>query len=150
MLAARIDGETSQQRPQDEQRQLQQAIASARTELDKLVLASGRLASEILEFQLEFLGDSKLVDPALQAIGEGRSAADAWRDTLDREIATYRADNNEYFRARASDLADLRDRVLRALHPEQPTLAMPEAQFWWPRTWRPRVSWRSTGTAATA
>jgi phosphoenolpyruvate-protein phosphotransferase (PTS system enzyme I) len=105
--------------PENGKRELAQAIASARAELEKLIAASDKLAAEILEFQLEFLGDSKLVDPALQAVAEGNAAADAWRRVLDREIAAYRADNNQYFRARASDLADLRDRVLRALEPDE-------------------------------
>jgi phosphotransferase system HPr (HPr) family protein len=126
MPASRVDNETSQQNPQEGRRQLEQAIASARTALEKLVQASDKLASEILEFKLEFLGDSKLVDPALQAIREGKSATGAWRETLNREIATYRADNNEYFRARASDLADLRDRVLLALQPGGVAGAIPE------------------------
>lgn len=125
MPLLRVDGETSQQNPRDGRRELEQAIASARAALEKLVLASDQLASEILEFQLEFLGDSKLVDPALQAIGEGKSPSSAWRETLDREIATYRADNNEYFRARASDLADLRDRVLLALQPGRAAGTLP-------------------------
>ena len=126
MPAARVNGDTVPQGPQDERRQLEHAIAASRGALEELVRASDKLASEILEFQLEFLGDSKLVDPALQAIGEGRGAADAWRETLNREITAYRADNNEYFRARASDLADLRDRVLLALQPGSSKREIPD------------------------
>ena len=43
-------------------------------------------------------------------------AADhAWRSALDAEIAGYRAAEDEYFRARAADIVDIRDRVLAHL-----------------------------------
>ncbi|TIW63560.1 MAG: phosphoenolpyruvate--protein phosphotransferase, partial [Mesorhizobium sp.] len=43
-------------------------------------------------------------------------AADvAWRAALDAEIAGYDASDQDYFRARAADLRDIRDQVLRAL-----------------------------------
>ena len=39
----------------------------------------------------------------------------AWRQALDAEIAGYEASDDDYFRARAADLRDIRDQVLRAL-----------------------------------
>src|SRR3989440_539592 len=47
---------------------------------------------------------------------EGSAAAHlAWSAAIDPEIASYEAAEDPYFRGRASDLRDLRDRVLRHL-----------------------------------
>jgi len=45
----------------------------------------------------------------------GITADHAWRLALDVEIAGYRAAEDEYFRARAADIVDIRDRVLAHL-----------------------------------
>ena len=71
--------------------------------------------ADILEFQIALLEDDELTRPALAAIAAGAPAARAWGQALDAQIADYRAADDPYFRARAADLADLRDRVLRAL-----------------------------------
>ena len=104
--------------PKISRSQLERAIASASRDLERLLTPSDRMASEILEFQLEFLKDTKLTEPAFEAIAQGSAAAEAWMRTVDRELAGYRAADNEYFRARTSDLADLRGRVLAALNPD--------------------------------
>jgi phosphotransferase system enzyme I (PtsI) len=72
-------------------------------------------AVEILSFQVAFLEDDELSRPAHVAIARGQAAAPAWRAALDAEIAGYQQAAAEYFRARASDLQDIRDRVLDAL-----------------------------------
>jgi len=48
----------------------------------------------------------------------GRPAHEAWNAVLDAEIATYEVASDAYFRDRAADLRDLRDRVLRQLSGE--------------------------------
>jgi phosphotransferase system enzyme I (PtsI) len=45
----------------------------------------------------------------------GESGAAAWRAALDAQVDDYANAEDEYFRARSADLADLRDRVLRIL-----------------------------------
>ena len=61
------------------------------------------------------LEDDALAGGCLCGDRAGAPADHAWRGALDREIAGYEAAEDEYFRARAADLADLRDRVLDAL-----------------------------------
>ena len=39
----------------------------------------------------------------------------AWHAALGEQIAVYESAEDDYFRARAGDLADLRDRVIAAL-----------------------------------
>jgi phosphotransferase system enzyme I (PtsI) len=98
-----------------EERKLAQAVAQAQAELQSLVAASEAMSAEILEFQFELLGDPGLTEPASAAIAEGASAAAAWQAAIDEQAAHYSGDEDEYFRARAADLADLRERVLMAL-----------------------------------
>jgi len=101
--------------PRQERERLLAAIARAKAELEALAAADAALGAEILEFQIEMLGDELLAEGALAAIAEGSAAAVAWRAALDPQIDAYREAEDEYFAARASDLADLRDRVLLAL-----------------------------------
>ncbi len=61
------------------------------------------------------LADDSLSRPAFDAINAGRTADKAWSDALAGEIAGYEAADDEYFRARAADLKDIRQQVLDAL-----------------------------------
>src|SRR5581483_7703031 len=57
-------------------------------------------------------------DPAFARIAEGMDAATAWSEALAAQVADLQGADTEYFRARASDLRDIRDRVLRVLADE--------------------------------
>ena len=70
-------------------------------------------AQDMLAFQLAMLEDDALSAPAFAAIESGVGAHTAWADAMDAEIAGYEASEDDYFRARAADLKDMRDRVLR-------------------------------------
>lgn len=91
---------------------LRAAIAAAITEIEKLQLSAGAEAAEILEFQIAMLGDDALTEGAFADIDGGMAADFAWRTAMDAQIADYSAASDEYFRARAGDLTDMRDRVL--------------------------------------
>jgi phosphotransferase system enzyme I (PtsI) len=94
---------------------LTNAIASATESLAALAASAEGEAADMLEFQLAMLSDDALTGPALQGVAAGAPADAAWRAALDVEIAGYAASGDDYFRARAADLTDIRDRVLRAL-----------------------------------
>lgn len=94
---------------------LRQAIASAATDLSQLEASLSGDEAEIVGMQLAFLGDDELARPAFEAIMAGQPAASAWTAAMNAEIATYEASDDEYFRARAVDFQDMRDRVLAAL-----------------------------------
>src|SRR5207253_1724720 len=81
------------------------------------VLSLKAPAGQTLFFQAELLRDSALLEPAYRSIAEGKPAARAFGETLEAQIADYRSATDKYFAARASDLTDLRDRVLTALAP---------------------------------
>jgi phosphotransferase system enzyme I (PtsI) len=102
--------------------QARAALADAiTTALDALRALAGAAAAAdpdaaaILGFQIAVLEDDVLAAPAMAEIDLGRQAHDAWRDCMDAEIASYLEGADEYFRARAADLLDMRDRVLAAL-----------------------------------
>lgn len=102
--------------PEAERAALRAAIDTSSAALRELVQDSDPHAAGILELQLAFLEDEVLSDPAFAAIVRGVPAQQAWAAALDAEIAGYEAADDEYFRARAADLHDIRERVLEALH----------------------------------
>ena len=114
--------------PQAERKLLEGALARAALELEGLKSGGGAMASEILDFQIELLRDAALLEPAYRAIDEGKPAGRAFRAVVETQIADYRSSHDKYFAARASDLTDLRDRVLAALAPigGGPALLAPE------------------------
>jgi phosphotransferase system enzyme I (PtsI) len=94
---------------------LKAAIEAASGELAALAAASTGDAADMLEFQLAMLADDSLSGPAFEAIGAGAPADQAWSDAMAGQIAGYEAADDEYFRARAADLKDIRQQVLDAL-----------------------------------
>jgi phosphotransferase system enzyme I (PtsI) len=99
----------------EEAQALRAAIADASLMLAALAEQSGGDAADMLEFQLAMLADESLSEAAFAAIASGSPANDAWSEALDGEIAGYEAAPDEYFRARAADLRDIRQQVLDAL-----------------------------------
>ncbi len=101
-----------------ESRALTEALAQAVAELSELMARVEGEAQDILGFQVAMLEDDALSAPALAAIESGAAADAAWATALNGEIAGYEASDDDYFRARAADLKDMRDRVLRHLSGE--------------------------------
>jgi len=98
-----------------ETRVLKEAIETASAHLMTLAAASSGEAADMLEFQLAMLADDSLSGPAFEAIGTGVLAHKAWSDALAEQIAGYEAADDEYFRARAADIKDIRQQVLDLL-----------------------------------
>ena len=99
----------------EEKIRLQQVLQQAVTQLDELTQSDSQLAIDIIGFQQEFIKDEEFIDSIRQDIGNGVTAYDAWGKHLDAEINDYLSHVDDYFRGRASDLRDLRDRVARLL-----------------------------------
>jgi len=111
-LAACSNGE-----PGAERARLTAAIAAARDAVAALAAGDGEaMAADILGFQLAMLEDPALAEAAIAAVDEGADAAAAWQAAMAAQIAVFAGDDDAYFRARATDLEDLRDRVLLALY----------------------------------
>jgi phosphotransferase system enzyme I (PtsI) len=115
MLTAAVARRTASGDPAQEAAALQAAIEGARVEIAEQIKTIQGEVADILEFQVAMLEDDALADAAYEAISAGSAADHAWRSALDAEIAGYRAAEDEYFRARAADIVDIRDRVLAHL-----------------------------------
>ena len=101
--------------PAEERKALENAMAKAAADLDALAAVASGDGAAILAFQIEVLDDPALTENIWPRIDAGADAAQAWTAGLDAEIEGYRAADDDYFRARASDLEDLRDRIIRIL-----------------------------------
>ena len=106
--------------PEQERGALQDAVDAARAQLIGLAEKGDAMAGDILALQIALLEDPELTAPAIEAIEGGEPAAAAWRGALDAQIEIYGSDDAEYFRARAADLMDLRDRVAGLICGEGP------------------------------
>jgi phosphotransferase system enzyme I (PtsI) len=105
--------------PAEEEEALIAAISASRDELSALASSANGEAARIIGIQVALLEDDTLSETARAAIARGVAADSAWRDAMAAEIAGYEGAEDEYFRARAADLADVRDRVLRHLRGER-------------------------------
>jgi phosphotransferase system enzyme I (PtsI) len=100
----------------EERARLESALAATRAGLAALIdTLDDDEAKGIVEFQLSLLHDPTLTDAAFATLAPGVAGATAWATAIDVLVADYAAAADEYFRARASDLRDLRERVLRVL-----------------------------------
>jgi phosphoenolpyruvate-protein phosphotransferase (PTS system enzyme I) len=102
--------------PHAEREAVDVAIALAQQALSALTdRASDDEAAGILAFQVALLEDDEITDPLRTRIDTGEPADSAWRAVMDELIEDYETAEDQYFRARAADLRDLRERVLDAL-----------------------------------
>jgi phosphotransferase system enzyme I (PtsI) len=108
--------ERAQGSREEEAAALERSIDAARAELTTLMdRAMDSDAGMLLAFQVEMLGDPVVTTPAFEAIAAGERAERAWHDAMEAQVREYHDSDDLYFRARASDLRDMRDRVLRRL-----------------------------------
>jgi len=101
--------------PLEEAEAFRGAVHAASGQIAEVAAAAGGEAAQILEFQVALLEDEEFLDPVFAAIDDGVAADVAFSSVIDEQIAEYNSAPDEYLQARSSDLADLRDRVLRIL-----------------------------------
>lgn len=99
----------------EEETALRDAMAKAVADLHALADVAEGDGADILAFQIEMLADPALIEDVLIEIRDGKAAQDAWNGGLDEQIQGYEAADDDFFRARASDLSDLKNRVARTL-----------------------------------
>ncbi len=115
LAAAKLDARQKRS-PAEENQALVDALAASQADLAALAArVEDGDAEAILSFQIALLEDDSLSAPGFARIAGGEVASRAWSAAIDPEIASYDQAEDPYFRARASDLRDLRDRVLRHL-----------------------------------
>ena len=115
----RLDAEIARRLPTGDAKRERDALNAAVLRSIEQIAALMSAAAEdergILEFQAAMLSDDELTEPAFALIEAGDSAEAAWLAALAEQIAGYETADDDYFRARAADIVDLRDRVLRNL-----------------------------------
>jgi phosphotransferase system enzyme I (PtsI) len=104
---------------------LRAALGIAARDLAALAMRAGGGGAQCLEFQLALLDDETLIEPAFADVAAGAAADEIWRRLMDGLIREYTANPSEYVQARGLDVADLRDRVLHALHGGGPAASLP-------------------------
>ncbi|HEY4002857.1 MAG TPA: glucose PTS transporter subunit IIA, partial [Candidatus Xenobia bacterium] len=105
--------------PAAERRALQAALDHAVAELDDLERRSG---SAIFAAHRELLQDPDVTDLVWRDIASGKSAAFAWHQACTNQAALLAALPDTLLSARANDVRDVRDRVLRLLLGEAPAV----------------------------
>ena len=103
----------------EEQARLLGALGRAETELRELAqtvtASAGEEEAEIFEAHAEFAADPELIRLTEQAVAEGASAERAVVDAFETFRELLVASASEYLAARAADLDDVRDRVVKIL-----------------------------------
>ncbi len=115
----RLDAEIARRLPtgdhKREREALNAAVVRSVAQIEQLMQATEGEGRGILEFQAAMLSDDELIAPAFALIDRGDSAEAAWLSALADQVSGYETASDAYFQARAADLIDLRDRVLRNL-----------------------------------
>ncbi len=124
--------------PAEEKERLQQALATAHTEIhqlhEKALQRLGKEKAAIFEAHEMFLSDPTLLQQVDTAIEQGESAPKAWQAAFEQQAALLETLNDPIFSARAVDLRDVGQRVLRILtrrstdvnEPDQPSIIVAE------------------------
>src|SRR6201988_569051 len=112
---AGISGRRAAGSPLEEAEAFRNAAHAASGQIAEVAAAAGGEAAQILEFQGALLEDEEFLGPVFTLVDDGVAADPAFSRIGDEQIADYNSAPDEYLQARSSDLADLRDRVLRIL-----------------------------------
>lgn len=112
--------------PQVEWQQLQAAISTARHQIqilrNQISATAGEEEAAIFDAHLLCLEDPVLIQRTRQLIFQDTFiAAAAWKTVIDETVASYEAMSDLYLKARAGDVSDVGQRVLRSLVGTVPT-----------------------------
>ena len=104
---------------QAEWQQLQTAIDTATYQIQNLryqISATAKEEAAIFDAHLLYLSDPALLERVRQLIfAQFQSAATAWKTIIDETISSYEALSDSYLQARAADVYDVGQRVLKLL-----------------------------------
>lgn len=105
--------------PSKEKEKLMNALSEASDELadlsEKMMKKSEPDKAAIFIAHQELLGDPELLENAQKLIEDGRSAAFAWQQTINKQARLFAEMKNALLAGRAADLQDVGKRVLRLL-----------------------------------
>jgi phosphoenolpyruvate-protein phosphotransferase len=105
--------------PAAEEKCLQEAIATAQSELDQIYqevkTRSGAGKAAIFRAHIEFLNDVQMIDETLGRIRQGHSAGWSWQQVIENRVQDMANLDDPVLSGRAADLGDVGTRVLRHL-----------------------------------
>lgn len=118
-VSRRLEPEDEPAGTEEDRRRLEAALAAVEDELERLAIDThervGAAEAAIFRAHRELLRDPELTSAVAARLAEGHGAAWAWRRTLDAQVDTLHRVDNPILAARAADLADAGERVLRQL-----------------------------------
>jgi phosphoenolpyruvate-protein phosphotransferase (PTS system enzyme I) len=109
------------------------AIAKSMNDLEGIKgnksLSLGAEELEILETQIEWLGDPQIREGVVERIStQSKNANDALIEVIDEIMEIFQNMKDEYMRARSADVRDIGDRILRNLDGENPSLTISKGE----------------------
>ncbi len=117
--------------PEEELARLRRALEQARREVETLYKEAvdkvGEEQAAIFKAHEMFLSDPTLLQQVESAIQGGKSAHEAWMESIEAQASMLEALNDPVFSARAVDLRDVGNRVVRILAGEEGETALPDS-----------------------
>ena len=126
---ARAAGARSELTPEQELVRLEEALAGAKRQLRDLRAAAldraGEESAAIFDIHAMMLEDEDFLEPVRRSVRAGAAAEHAVRSAGEALAADFSALDDPYLRARAADVEDVADRVVRLLTGERAELELP-------------------------
>ena len=104
-------------------------VEKAAASLEAMIARAGEQEAEILGIQVELLRDPQLEEDVLDRISSRQPARDAVIAVIERLVQAFTQMEDEYMRARAADIQDIGNRILRTMDGAN-EIALPEGEGW--------------------
>ncbi len=132
LQAGKIKFEEDAQDPKGEAKLFSTALAEAAQQLDDLKAnLQTRAPNEaaILHAQKQLLQDELVLTDSEKFIVNGKTAAWAFHQAIEKQVESLKTVDNERLRARIADLIDVRDRVIALMVPAASAVEYPQTDF---------------------
>ena len=105
------------------------SVEKAAASLEAMMARAGEQEAEILGIQVELLRDPQLEEDVLDRISSRQPARDAVIAVTERLVQAFTQMEDEYMRARAADIQDIGNRIVRSMDGVD-EIALPEGEGW--------------------
>ncbi|MBU2864438.1 phosphoenolpyruvate--protein phosphotransferase [Reinekea forsetii] len=115
-----------------EQHRLNTALEAGQDQLavvEESLLSSAPQESAIFKAQRQLLQDESILNDAQQHIIQGRTAAWAWKEAVQKQIEALEQIKDERLAARVADMSDVSDRIVNILLNHSADIRFPEHDF---------------------
>lgn len=132
LQAGKIHYEENAQHPKEEASLFSSALTEAAHQLDELQANLQDTApneAAILHAQKQLLQDELVLTDSEKLIVNGKTAAWAFHQAIEKQVESLKKVDNERLRARIADLIDVRDRVVALMVPAASAVDYPETDF---------------------